>query len=47
MSDHTLVLTYTKQLNYIIAHILKVHILQLYSFMTSIMTQQLITMDIP
>ena len=40
-------LTHTKQLKYIMVNILKVHILQVYSFMTSIMTRQLIIMDTP
>ena len=44
--NSNLALTHTKQLKYTKAHILKLHILQLYSFMTSIMTKQLITMDI-
>ena len=41
--DQSLTLTHTKQLIYIIAHILKAHVLQLYSFMT----RHLILMDTP
>ena len=47
MFDPNLALTHTKQLKYIIAHILKVHIPQLYSLMTSIMTRWLIIIDTP
>ena len=44
--DLNLSLAHTKQLKYMKAHILKLHKLQLYSFMTSIMTKQLILMGI-